>query len=853
MKKFLIAISLIILVLIGAIVSLPFLVPASTYERVIETRLESMLGREVTLEGKPSVKVFPQLGAEIKGVKISNADGFDDPYFAKADSLTVAVKWLPLLSKRVEIAALKFDGAEVLLHQKSSTENNWTFEPQEAATTDEAPSDKQEPGNQSFDALIPEAQLINSRLKFRDDVSGQTYDANPINLTAQLDGLDKPVKLDGSLTINEMSFDISAELGSIAAIGSSEEIAARIKINSDPADFTYDGWIVTSETPYTKARFSINLKDPAALLNFADIKSDIDVTQFGKLSAEGEINGTSSDLKLTDLKVNQSSGWSNAEYTGDVTVSDSISVSGALDASLKDIAPLLSALKADVEIDPKTVGRIDIKSGLNGPVDALKLTNVSMKQKGSSLESSFDGAVSLSDQTPRVTGQLKLTSDDLRSLLTSVGFDASVYQSSAFRKLNADLSLSPQGNQTEISLNRFVFDDLSVDGSFSFDISGKTPYVKAELTTPKLDVSPYLTSSEGGKKQESASDSWSEEPIDLSVLKTINGDFKLDALELTDGKAMLRDAKISGSLKDGKFTGTILSKEPDGGRSGRTSLIDPFYNGSLETNFSLASLNDQQNRLALSAEGSGIAASELVKLLTGKDVLNGVGALKTDISMSGSSLSDFVRTMNGSYTASVDNGAIKGINLGQLLRSAQDALVTGKLPTALSPEDETDFSSLKLNGAISDGVANMQSFMLKAPYVQAEASGTVDLYNRKLDIKFYPKVSADAAGENLEAGIKGFGIPLRISGNWSSVKGSLDTAYLTDLAKKAATDKLKNEVESRLGGLLGSVGGKSETPETDASENPAEGSETPTEQKAPDIEDAAETILKDLFGRKPKN
>ena len=207
--------------------------------------------------------------------------------------------------------------------------------------------------------------------------------------------------------------------------------------------------------------------------------------------------------------------------------------------------------------------------------------------------------------------------------------------------------------------------------------------------------------------------------------------------------------------------------------------------------------------------------------------------------------------MNGSYSASVDNGAIKGINLAQLLRSAQDTLVSGKLPAALSPEEETDFSSLTLNGDITNGIAKVQSFLLKAPYVQAEASGTIDLYNRNLDLKFYPKVSASAAGQNDTAGVKGFGIPLKISGSWSSVKGSLDTSYLADLAKQAATDKIKSEVENRLGSILGSVTGNKQS--GDADDTAAESDESApaeTGQKSPKTEDTAETILKDIFGRK---
>ena len=131
MKKLFIGIAAVFLILIVAICALPFLVPASTYGNVAETRLEAMLGRDVTLESDPKVTIFPRLGARIDNVEIANAEGFDDPYFAKAGSLSIAVKWLPLFSRKVEIASLRFADAEVLLQQKSATENNWTFAPSE--------------------------------------------------------------------------------------------------------------------------------------------------------------------------------------------------------------------------------------------------------------------------------------------------------------------------------------------------------------------------------------------------------------------------------------------------------------------------------------------------------------------------------------------------------------------------------------------------------------------------------------------------------------------------------------------------------------------------------------------------
>ena len=64
MKKLFIGIAAVFLILIVAICALPFLVPASTYGNVAETRLEAMLGRDVTLESDPKVTIFPRLVSE---------------------------------------------------------------------------------------------------------------------------------------------------------------------------------------------------------------------------------------------------------------------------------------------------------------------------------------------------------------------------------------------------------------------------------------------------------------------------------------------------------------------------------------------------------------------------------------------------------------------------------------------------------------------------------------------------------------------------------------------------------------------------------------------------------------------
>ena len=286
-------------------------------------------------------------------------------------------------------------------------------------------------------------------------------------------------------------------------------------------------------------------------------------------------------------------------------------------------------------------------------------------------------------------------------------------------------------------------------------------------------------------------------------------------------------------------------------------MIAPLYNGNLTTNIAVADVPNGPNTLRIDANGSGIAAAELIRFFTGMNVLRGVGALDSDVRMSGKSLADFVRGMNGTYSADVAEGAILGINLPQLLRAAADwrtALTSGNLPSALSPSQETDFSSLTLNGNISNGVANIDTFQMNAPFVRASATGSIDLFNRTLDIRITPRAVNTSSAQGNE-GLNGFGIPLKISGSWTSVSGSLDMDFISDLARREAGNLIQNELSDRLGedasGILGSVLGGSRTPTPSQTTTPApadeigETEETAEEETTP--EDAARSLLRDFI------
>ena len=61
----------------------------------------------------------------MQNVSLSNAAGFDGDDFAKAKSVGVSVKLLPLIVGRIEAGNLMLDGFDLSLIKNKSGVNNW--------------------------------------------------------------------------------------------------------------------------------------------------------------------------------------------------------------------------------------------------------------------------------------------------------------------------------------------------------------------------------------------------------------------------------------------------------------------------------------------------------------------------------------------------------------------------------------------------------------------------------------------------------------------------------------------------------------------------------------------------------
>lgn len=100
--KIVLSVVLALLLLAGTVLTLPFLVDLARYEDHYKPLIEGALNRKIALQDI-RLTIWPRIGARVGGLTVLDDPSFSAGPFASLTSLEVGVKFMPLLSGRVEV------------------------------------------------------------------------------------------------------------------------------------------------------------------------------------------------------------------------------------------------------------------------------------------------------------------------------------------------------------------------------------------------------------------------------------------------------------------------------------------------------------------------------------------------------------------------------------------------------------------------------------------------------------------------------------------------------------------------------------------------------------------------------
>jgi AsmA protein len=300
---------------------------------------------------------------------------------------------------------------------------------------------------------------------------------------------------------------------------------------------------------------------------------------------------------------------------------------------------------------------------------------------------------------------------------------------------------------------------------------------------------------------------WSDQPIDVSGLKAANADFALTVGGIVFKKITIGKSALTLQLKDSKLAADLTQMELyQGTGKGGVRLDGAAAVPAFEGNFDLAK----------------VEAQPILRDVMDFDRLSGNANGNFAVTAHGRSQRELIGNLNGKGALSFLNGAVKGVNIGALIRNPVGAIVD----PAAQKNEQTDFSELSGTFTITNGILKNSDLDLKSPLLRVAGAGTVDLPQRTVNYRIEPKLALTAEGQGGKSNAAGIEVPVVVEGPFD---------HLTYRPQLDALLKDPKALEG-LKGLLGK-------PATGA---PASGA-TPSPGTAPNPAD----LLKGLFGKKP--
>jgi AsmA protein len=356
----------------------------------------------------------------------------------------------------------------------------------------------------------------------------------------------------------------------------------------------------------------------------------------------------------------------------------------------------------------------------------------------------FDGTVT---RDGVVAGTLSLKTPSIKDLAAWLGHP--VRAGAGLGPLDLTADVTEKDRIATLGRIAATIDGMHVAGNLEADHSADVPIIHGRLDFDRLDLNTYLNSASASGPRpapaQAPDEGWSTAPIRLGLLKLADGQLVLNAGSLSVLHMRLGKTSIALSLDGGAMTAHINPMALYGGSGSADLTVD-----------ARGPVPQFRNRLAF----RGIAMAPFLADTIGNDKIDGRGDIILDVTATGRSPNEVMRSLTGRGSVAIGAGRITGVDLGGVARTIVTILSAG----AVQDSATTPFDRFAGTFAIANGVLSNDDLKLSSAFLNMSGRGRLDLGNRTIDYRIEPKASLGGRLNLLEVGV-----PFNITGSWRHV------------------------------------------------------------------------------------
>lgn len=781
--------------LLGVVVVIPLVVHPNEYRAPIAALVKNVTGRTLTIQGDVGLTLFPNVGMVLRDVSLANAPEFGPDPMAQVTTVEVEVKFMPLLSGRVEVEQARMLGLSLFLHRNGAGLSNWddlsahlkdgTSQPVAKAVVASEPADVT-PKSVNATPVVkvaPEGELglkelsiggvdvVGARLYLRDESTERNYKIDNLDVKIGRVQLNRPIAVTSGFSFSEESLKLHGQAD------------MKVQLRMIPGQVSLEGLDVNMLATAQDQRFK---EAKGRFVTNVVINSGSATVVFSKTELSAHLWTTDAWLRYVALG-----------YKGQMELD-------LVRQRLLIPKSLFTALIQANALPPAGV-QVQVTSDLIGDWQARTLQMEDLLIEGPA-GIRMNGAVKSEGllTVPVIKGNLSVARFDFRTLLIALGRtipasrDDKVYSGA-----DVELDFLVSGQEMEFKQVNLGFDESRLTGNLTWNGSG--PSIRFDGEVDRLDVDHYLPLLVGSEptgetvpKEPVKATAKREAPVENALATPkevtatplewltpgllVNGQLMIG--QLVAGKGHFKDVKAVVTAKEGQMT------------------IDPLslalYEGQMEAKVHLDG-RDQLPKLTLDHTAKGVQAGPLLQEMAGVEGVTGQGDWVMHLLAQGRNQDALTQSLNGDVRLVMADGVIPGLDVVGRIRKAYATFK--RVPLPASTVDDTQFSALTATATLTNGVLDNQDLLIQSPVLLMNGAGQVDFVQQRVDYQLKADVATALQGVVGDAQkFQGMTLPLHLRSSFDSIKkfdvGTVDFSQL-------ATNALRERVMDRVGDKLG--------------------------------------------------
>ena len=300
MKKLLIGLAIFFglnVLILAALVALPFFISGDVYRAEITTLVERATGRQFRIDGPIKFALLPELTLSAEDVAFANAPGGEAPHMAQLKSIEIKIRPRPLLSGKLEIDGFALVEPEIALEVDKQGEPNWRLgapAPKAAAAQPPPP-----PKHKISDLItmldrfhVAGFEIRDGNASFYDARDGTRWTASGIDVKFAMAGLDSPLTADGNATWKGETVYFDYAIARPGAFEGGAPSHIELHVTSNPVHFDFSGEGVGEPEPKLNGTIVLDVPSLRGFAKWAGIPIAEQGTGLGRFAIKGTLDVT---------------------------------------------------------------------------------------------------------------------------------------------------------------------------------------------------------------------------------------------------------------------------------------------------------------------------------------------------------------------------------------------------------------------------------------------------------------------------------------------------------------------------------------------------------------------------------